>query len=59
MKKIKGNGRPLNPRIGQLWYEPASGSMRKWDGAKWAELNGSKALADAVRDICKEDDNAK
>jgi hypothetical protein len=58
-KKITGNGRPLEPYKGQLWFEPVSRSMRRWDGTKWAELNGSKALADAVRDICKEDSDAK
>ena len=54
MRKSKGNGRPLNPRLGQLWFEPASRSMRKWDGKKWAEIN-RKQLAEAVRNICEED----
>ena len=36
-KKIKGNGRPINPEEGQLWFEPVSATMREWDGEKWAE----------------------
>lgn len=47
-KAVKGNGRPINPEEGQLWFEPVSGTMREWDGEKWAERT-TKQIGDKIR----------
>jgi hypothetical protein len=31
------SGPPTNPRIGLLYYDTMTGTLRMWDGTKWAE----------------------
>jgi len=51
-RPYKGPDRPSNPAIGQLYYEPVSRTMRKWDGQKWAELS-KEQVGQAVKDSVK------
>lgn len=36
-RKIKNSDTspPANPRIGKLWYDAMTGTMRKWNGKDW------------------------
>jgi hypothetical protein len=48
-KTVKGNGRPLNPFVGQLWYEPVSGTLRRWNGKLWAETSKRMQLSSSYK----------
>ena len=48
MMKKQRNGSPVNPRLGQLWNEPYTQTLRVWDGKKWRET-GAKEMAAMIK----------
>lgn len=37
---------PSNPKIGQLYYDHPTGTMRKWDGKHWKETTPTEIRND-------------
>jgi hypothetical protein len=44
MKK-QHKGSPRNPRLGQIWFEPYTATMRVWNGRHWQETSGKEIKA--------------
>ncbi len=37
VSKAKDPGPPTNPRLGQLFFDTATKTIRKWNGKNWGE----------------------
>ena len=42
MLQKQTTGSPRNPKIGQLWHEPFTRTMRVWNGKLWRETTGKE-----------------
>lgn len=40
--KSKHISPPTNPRLGQLYFDPPTSTMRAWNGKRWEELSLSQ-----------------